>query len=200
MSFLDTLLLTPAEWDRIWRRDASGALRYLPKSERHLDLAALRALDRAKPEKAEAAAPVVEALEEDEGSSAEGKEHGGKKEHPATCNAKKLNDFARRGTDQDFQAMMVNPALTLEHVIYIVERRSPGSTTLSLIARSRFSKNPTVLSWICRNPRTPIHLARKFLKRLPTNSVRVLARSPGTGRELKSAAQRLLAKRRKRKI
>lgn len=199
MSFLDTLLYTPGEWDRVWRRDAAGLLRYVPKNQRHLDLRALRALDRAEDERPEKSAAVATEADDDEASGEEKDKHS-KRDNAATCNAKKLNEFARKGNDYDFQSMMANPALTIEHIIYVLEKRNPGSTTLSLIARSRFNKNPTVISWVCRNPRTPIHLARKFLKRLPNSLVRAIARSPTTGRELKSAAQRLMAKRRKRKI
>ena len=115
------------------------------------------------------------------------------------CNLKVASYILRRGNEQALMKLLGNGAIEAGHVVKIIEERSPSSTLLSAVGRMpRFSSDRQVATALCLNAKTPLHIARSMVKRVPTHALKEISRAAGLPQALKVAAKRLLEKKEKK--
>lgn len=117
-----------------------------------------------------------------------------------SCNAKTLAFIVKRGGESALIKGLSNQAMEADWVVKIIKTRSPSSTLLTTVGRlPRFNRNPEVIMALCMNPKTPVHLTRALIGRVPESGLKEISRSAGLPRALKAMARNKLERKKKKK-
>jgi len=99
------------------------------------------------------------------------------------------------------ESVLRNPKITMEEIIRIARNKSMREDIISSVAKNRdWIRNYRVVCELAQNPKTPVHLALRFLERLYDRDLIHISRSKQVPGMVAATAKRIYSQRQKKHI